>query len=286
MPPKRTTKSNPVSSKAEPRASSKTPAPRAKRPAAPRHDPTTDEALLALDPGYAPAPDIPLSVAERELTSLSRLARAEQARLSRVGITADKVDLLARFARRLGALEKAWQTARGAVQLTSAQRRLRDEAEALDAKLVAGGRWGCRNDPAAQAELSRIAEGSGLADTIQDLRDLVDFWSDHESALGVTDITRKDLERAKALADALEDAAANEASDASAAHALELRNRAFWAADELAKEIREGGRYAFRDQPKLAAKFVSRYRTSLRRRSREKAKSIEPVTAPALTAEA
>ncbi|WP_437937195.1 hypothetical protein [Sorangium sp. So ce341] len=290
MPLKRIVKNTSKSTSPKASSSGKTPVSRTRRPAAQTHDPTSEEALLALAPAYAAGPDIPVSVAERELTSLARLAHAHAARLARIGITSNQVALLARFARRLGALEKAWQKARGAVQLTSAQRRLRDEAEALDAKLVAGGRWGCRNDPAAQAELSRIAEGSGLADTIQDLRDLVDFWSDHESALGVTDITSKDLNRAKALADALEDAAANEASDASAAHALELRNRAFWAADELAREIREGGRYAFRDQPKIAARFVSRYRTSLRRRSREKAKPIEPVTtsapSPELTAEA
>ncbi|WP_437598653.1 hypothetical protein WMF28_38445 [Sorangium sp. So ce590] len=280
MPQRRTVKnsSKPTSSKVQ--SSSKTPAPRTKRLASPAHGPTSEEALLALDPIYATGPDMPVSVAERELTSLARLAQAQEARLSRIGITADKMALLARFARRLGALEKAWQKARGAVKLTSAQRRLRDEAEALDAKLVAGGRWGCRNDAAAQAELSRIAEGSGLADIIQDLRDLVDFWDEHEGALGVTDITRKDLDRAKALADALEDAAANEASDASAAHALELRNRCFWAADELAKEIREGGRYAFRDQPKIAARFVSRHRTTLNRRSRRKAKAAEPLAAP------
>ncbi|WP_437278065.1 hypothetical protein WME90_43720 [Sorangium sp. So ce375] len=280
MPPTRTVKNTPDSTSRKPRSSSGTPAAKTKRPAAKTHDPTTDEALLALDPGYASPPDIPLSVAERELASLSRLAGAEQARLAKIGVTADKVDLLARFARRLGAIEKAWQKARGAVKLTSAQRRLRDEAEALDAKLLAGGRWGCRNDDAAQAELSRIADGSGLADTIQDLRDLVDFWADHEGALGVTDITSKDLSRASALADALEDAAANEASDASAAQALELRNRAFWAADELAREIREGGRYAFRDQPKLAAKFVSRYRASVKRRSHRKVTAAAPVAVP------
>ncbi|HTN85759.1 MAG TPA: hypothetical protein VL242_18795 [Sorangium sp.] len=281
MPLKRTSKNTSESTSSKPRSATKTPASRkARRAAAPAHDPTSDEALLALDPTYASGPDMPLSVAERELTSLARLAQAHAARLSRIGIISDKVDLLARFARRLGALEKAWQRARGAVQLTSAQRKLRDEAEALDAKLVAGGRWGCRDDAAAQAELSRIADGSGLADTIRDLRDLVDFWSDHESALGVTDITRKELERAGALADALEDAAANEASDASAAHALELRNRCFWAADDLAKEVREGGRYAFRDQPKIAARFVSRHRTTLNRRSRLKAKQSKAEAVP------
>ncbi|XXY54978.1 hypothetical protein WME91_27985 [Sorangium sp. So ce269] len=281
MPLKRTPKNTSESTSSKPRSATKTPASRKTRsPASPSHDAASDEALLALDPTYAAGPDMPTSVAERELTSLARLANAQQARLSRIGITSDKVELLARFARRLGALERAWQRARGAVQLTSAQRRLRDEAEALDAKLVAGGRWGCRDDAAAQAELSRIADGSGLSDTIQDLRDLVDFWSDHEGALGVTDITTKDLDRARALADALEEAAANEASDASAAHALELRNRCFWAADELAKEIREGGRYAFRDQPKIAARFVSRHRTTLSRRSRLKAKKAKVEAAP------
>ncbi len=51
---------------------------------------------------------------------------------------------------------------------------------------------------------------------------------------------------------------------------------AFWAADGLAKEIREGGRYAYRLQPKTAANFVSRYRAALTRRSRRKAKDDQP----------
>ncbi|WP_437675226.1 hypothetical protein [Sorangium sp. So ce131] len=278
MPPTRTANSKPLLASSRKKA----PVSKTKRPSTPPVDPTSDEALLALDSTCAVSPDMPTSVAERELASLARLAQAQQARLSRIGITADKVDLLARFARRLGALEKAWQKARGAVKLTSAQRKLREEAEALDAKLVAGGRWGCRKDASAQQELSRIAEGSGLADTIQDLRDLVAFWSEHEADLGVTDITTKDLRRADALADALEDAAANEASDADAARALELRNRCFWAADELAKDVREGGRYAFRDQPKIAAKFVSRHRMSIKRRSRKKTIAAESAAAPEL----
>ncbi|AUX37806.1 MULTISPECIES: hypothetical protein [Sorangium] len=49
--------------------------------------------------------------------------------------------------------------------------------------------------------------------------------------------------------------------------------------------LHESYTHAFRDQPKIAARFVSRYRTSLRRRSREKAKPIEPVTAPASSPE-
>jgi hypothetical protein len=159
----------------------------------------------------------------------------------------------------------------------------RDNTEALDAKLLAGGRWACRKDPAAQEELSRIAEGSGLEDTIQDLRDLLAFWTEHAAEIAHTDITKKDLARAEKLADELAGAAAHESSDVDAARTLDLRNRCFWAADELASDIREGGRYAFRNEPKIAAKFVSRYRTTAARRTRLKAKSAraEKARAPA-----
>lgn len=243
-------------------------------------DPTTDASLLALDAGFAAAPDIPVSVAAAEFASLARLARSQQPRLTAIGLGPDKIDTLAGFARRLVALEKAWIKARNAVKLTAAQQKLRDEAEELDSKLVAGGRWARRKDAAAQDELSRIADGSGLADTIQDLRDLVLFWADHKDALPSTDITAKDLTRAATLADSLEGAAANEASNVDAARALDLRNRSFWAGDHLSKEIREGGRYAFRGEPKVASKFVSRYRASANRRSRRKAKTPPKPPAP------
>jgi hypothetical protein len=82
--------------------------------------------------------------------------------------------------------------------------------------------------------------------------------------------------RANQLADKLEAAAAKEQSSLTAAEALDLRNRCFWAADELAREVREAGRYAFRLQPKIAAQFTARYRTTIQRRSRAKTKPPEP----------
>ncbi|MFT3770784.1 MAG: hypothetical protein QM820_35625 [Minicystis sp.] len=254
-----------------------------KKAASKAPDPTTDAALLALSPDYAAFPDIPIAIAQRELTSLVRLALSQATRLGQVGISKSHIENLALFTKRLAALEKSWQKAKSGVKLTPAQKKLRDEAEQLDGKLVAGGRWALRKDEAAQAELSRIAEGSGLADTIQDLRDLVDFWAEHGDAIGKTDITKQDLARAKKLADDLDEAAAHESSNVDAAEALDLRNRCFWAADELAAEIREGGRYAFRGQPAIAAKFVSRYRASANRRARRKASAGKAKTAKAST---
>lgn len=113
----------------------------------------------------------------------------------------------------------------------------------------------------AQAELGRISEGSGLDDTLHDLRALLDFWERHEEHLDRTLITRRDLERAATLVEQLEPVAHKEADDVGAAQAHELRNRAFWAAHEVAREIRDGGRYVYADRPKVAAKFRSRYRS-------------------------
>ena len=245
----------------------------AKKNTKPKIDPASDEALRALDIAYAAAPDMPVAIAIAETASLARLAGARKAAFAKIGIPAERVDLLATYAKRLSALQKTWQRARGSVRLSATEKELLTEAEALDTKLLAGGRWACRRDKDAQEELSRIAEGAGIADTVQDLRDLVDFWAEHKTERASTDITDKDLVRASALADQLDAAAATEESNIDAASALELRNRCFWAADELSKEVREGGRYVFRLEPKTAAKFVSRYRASVARRAKRKAKA-------------
>jgi hypothetical protein len=245
-------------------------------------DPTSPAALRALTPDYAVAPDMPIGVAITELGSLSRLAKTSQGRLTAIGLGPEVTARVARFGKQLGACEDAWQEARAAVRLTASERADLAEAEALDDKLVAGGRWGCRKDPDAQKELSDIAEGSGLRDTVNDLRAGADFWRHHASKRSQTDVTDEDLRRAIALADALEPAAQKEEADVGAAQALELRNRCFWAADELAKEVREGGRYAFRKQPKVAARFTSRYRAEANRRSRKKAKAKAALAANAV----
>lgn len=256
----------------------------------PPPDPTTDTALLALPPTYAEPPDIPVDIARRELASLARLAKLCAADLAKVGITAETIELAARFSAVLVRKEKAWQQARKGVAMKPAERKLLEEAEALDAKLVAGGRWALRRDPAAQAELNRIAEGSGLHDTLQDLRDLQAFWTEHAEQRGKTLITDKDLARAATLVDALEPVAEKEAADVEATRAIDLRNRAFWAAHELAQDLREGGRYAYAANPKLAAKFTSRYRTTAVKRTRGTKKkqskrpaspAAEAVTSPA-----
>jgi hypothetical protein len=75
---------------AKPKAAPKRkPAPRPKqagkkKPATLAADPTSDAALLALGGSFSDSPDMPVAVAQRELASLARLARAQHARLERL----------------------------------------------------------------------------------------------------------------------------------------------------------------------------------------------------------
>ncbi len=243
-------------------------------------DPISDTALLALPRDYEASPDMPVAIAQAELTALGRMAQTVAGALAKVGITPHHITALGRFAKRLGLAESQWQAARTGTTLSVNDRKKLLEAEALTAQLVAGGRWACRKDLAARATLDKITEGSGLADTIADLSDLVAFWAEHPRELVNTDITARDLARATALAAALEVTADKETRDLDAAAAQALRNRCFWAADELAREVREGGRYAFRLQPKMAAKFTSRYRLTINRRNRDKAPAKPPAPSP------
>lgn len=231
------------------------------------HDPLSDEALFARPPELADAPDMPISIAVLEHGGLAKLARKHGSRLAAIGIAADQIALMGRFPKRLQGLERDWQKARNR-GLPAGLKKQQDEAERLKRKLLGGGEWACRKDQAALAILAAIRQGTGLADTINDLVDLYAFWNARPGELKHTKITRPDLGRASHLADTLSEAATDQAADTDAAQAYELRNRCFWAASELASEIRQGGRYAFDDTPKIAARFVSRYRVAIARRAR------------------
>jgi hypothetical protein len=234
--------------------------------------PTSDASLWALDARFEVRPDMPIPIALRELRKLAAFGEANARVFDKLGL-GPELALLRRFGARLQALQAAWLAARQVVARSGAERRLLAEAVALDAKLVAGGRWACRDDGDAQAALDRIAAGSGPEGTLEALRDGLKFWHSHAARRGFTDITDEDLERAEALLPQLEGVVEKETADRDATLARALRNRCYWAADKLAKTIREGGRYAFRQYPAIVAKLTSRHRAAIQRRSRRLART-------------
>lgn len=230
-------------------------------------DAKRDAALLLLPSSFAEMPDIPVEIAMAEMAALYKLAKKEARTLGRFGIGVKVIEELGAFGKELGERQRAWITQRDHAASPEGKA-LRDEADTLRSKMLAAGEWALRHDDSALQELARIREGSGLPDTIEDLYQLAGFWTKHASALKETRLSHHDVTRAAALATELHDVAGEEVSNLTIARALELRNRCFWAATAAANEIRQAGRYAFSDQPKVAARFASRYRQALNRRFR------------------
>ncbi len=234
---------------------------------APNIDPKREAALLLLPSSYADTPDIPVEIAVTEIGTLYKLAKKESKTLGRFGIGSKQIEELGSLGKELQERQRAWITARDH-SASSDKKTLRQEAELLKSKMLAAGEWALRHDDEALRELARIREGSGLPDTIEDLYHLANFWTKHAPILKETKLVPADVKRSSALAAELHDVAGEEVSNMTASRALELRNRCFWAATAAAGEIRQGGRYAFSDQPKMASRFASRYRQTKNRRSR------------------
>lgn len=251
-------------------------------PKSPKPKATTDgqreATLLLLPSSYAETPDIPVDVAAAEIAGLYKLAKKESRTLVKFGITGKQIEALGALGKELVERQRAWVTARDG-GASAQSKTLRQEAELLKRRLLAAGEWALRHDDDALRELARIREGSGLPDTIEDLYHLASFWTKHAHAMHETKLGATDVKRAAALAAELREIAGEEVSNLQASRALELRNRCFWAATTAASEIRLGGRYAFSDEPKVAARFASRYRQGHRRHAAPKPNGA-PVTQP------
>jgi hypothetical protein len=217
-------------------------------------DPASNEALLALPSEMAGPPDVPVAIAVLELRALARLADKRRAELAEIGVTREMIATLSRYAERLRRLDR---DARGP-KIPRGQRKKPHQAGALRDEMLAAARWALRRDPSALAELSGVRAGAQPHDTIHDLLLLARFWDARTADLGRTRLAPADVARARKLASDLETSLNGQALDEHG-EATALRNRCFWAAEALAREIREGGRYAFHASPKIAARFGSAY---------------------------
>lgn len=228
--------------------------------------------LLALT-DYS-APSIPVATLHQEADNLlTWLRQGGFAKLQAVGVAAEALPAAQRALNASREAQAAWTVVRGGNKSEA-----RKDAEARGAELrsflMAASRWNLRNDTDAQATLDRIAEGSGLADLVQDLYDLAALIESRAAAFA-NDST---FDPAAQIADA-KDHAAEIAGGIAAAQASgdkqaarELRDRAAAWLNDRVGELREAGTYAYRGTDDIK-RFRSAYRR--RRRLRFEAKSDE-----------
>ncbi|HEX4449194.1 MAG TPA: hypothetical protein VH044_20790 [Polyangiaceae bacterium] len=227
-----------------------------------------DEALLdGLDAAYADKPDLPVAnilQEARELGATMDKLGSDLVKGSDLAKGAAK-DLDARRAR-LDVAEAVWSAtrSRGTPTVITAARedgesQKRDAFEAL--------RYYLRDEGEVQLRLDEIAQGSGDADLVDDLKKLADLLEESGPALANADLPKKAPDALRAAAEALSGLAADRAVDPVSTKAQDLRNRAYWHLRHLMDEIRAAGRYVYRRDKKLVTAFrASLTRARARRR--------------------
>ena len=141
-----------------------------------------------------------------------------------------------------------------------AQLRKRDAVEAL--------RYFGRDNPELQQVIESISRRVGDAELVLELHTLAQAVEDNAAILRHADLPKGAAEQLRALADELDTQLAKHRVRSDASTALALRNRAFWHLRELLEEIREAGRYVFRNDARALALFRS---SAARTRARQRA---------------
>jgi hypothetical protein len=197
-----------------------------------------------------------------------------QAKLASVGLPRGHVAALAQAADGLR-YAQALQQSKSLRVTDGAQQGAISAAYALRGDVVAACRWNLRADRVAQSAIDRIMEGEGVVDLIADLNALAVFIQAHASAFAADDTFDPE-----AKAEACRQAAASTQAliaDSSAVDdkktTTDTRNRAWTHFKKLQKELSEAAQYAFRDDPRTRARFVSAYNKKRYSRAQANAKA-------------
>jgi hypothetical protein len=213
----------------------------------------------------------------QEASDLGELCRRSNVHpaMVKVGLPSD---FLVDLEQRVNAARQAqstWVSVRDQTKSTALVE-LEAHADDLRSELIAAGRFNLHDDREAQATLSSIRGGETVADLVQDLFDLATVYESRLDAFAADqsfDAPARVAE-ARTVAAELSQSISDERLDPEPAGTREMRDRAFTYLDDLVTQLRQAGRYVFRNNPEIARRFASRYR----RRQRRGARAGEPPT--------
>jgi hypothetical protein len=238
--------------------------------AATTHGLTTADrkALTELPATYERKLDVSVVALLQEAQQLAAaLVKLGDALVERTLVAADAATQLDRRRQRLESAELDWKavgsrvTPAAIVELRAqAQLRKRDAVEAL--------RYFGRDNQELQQVIESISRRVGDAELVLELHTLAQAVEDNAAILRHADLPKGAAEQLRALADELDTQLAKHRVRSDASSALALRNRAFWHLRELLEEIREAGRYVFRNDARALALFRS---SAARTRARQRA---------------
>ena len=220
------------------------------------------ETILAIADEQVKQPGIPISEALQEAENLYHWSADDAEELKTVGIT---TEMLNDVPVRAGAAREAqsiWN--KDYLSQEEAQKQWKVQAPlAFDFKndLLQTLRFAYRKDEALLGRVAAIAEGGSNADMVQDLNDIAVLGKENPEPLsGISfDLTQLDVAATKAdgLADLLAEANGDKAAQS---ESKTIRDKAYTHLKELVDEIRESGKYVFRNNKDRLKGYSSQYR--------------------------
>jgi hypothetical protein len=226
------------------------------------------EEAMALGEGEIDTPDIPVATAIAEVQASVDLVEEDKAVRARLFKSKFKAPDLTRAKLLLSALiiaQQRWnrvRTGRDEQSYTDAVER----AEQLRVSILTAADYNCAEDRVAVGRLSAVREGEGVADLLQDLRDLDVFLADYAASFAGDELFDLPASRA-ALAASITQLVplVSDKLQKDAATTRELRDRVYTLFMAQVRSMRQAAAYVFKDEAATRAKFQSAY---LLRRSR------------------
>lgn len=209
-------------------------------------------------------PEIPVDKLVGEARALAASAKKHQGRLTKVGLTAASVELVAALGQALAEAQEQLAASRkvgrsaAEVKADVASRAYRTRTlEDLTYALVDGVSEGSAD---AEARIAKIREGEGLDDLISDLGMIVAYVAEAAPALrAIGQDPKKLAELGAQLGDKLAALVDERRARADEVRGAQERDRVATALSAAMSAVRRAGRYAFRDDPEKQRLYVSAY---------------------------
>ncbi|MFA8299768.1 MAG: hypothetical protein ACEPOV_06380 [Hyphomicrobiales bacterium] len=239
-------------------------------------------AMLALDPDDVKLPTIPIEEFVYESENLYSTATRYFTELTKYGLTQEMLDTLLSRARALREAQAIWTSKYNALQ---EKIKLWDDASKecgkLQERLNKTFRFALRKEPRLLKRAKEIGKSSNDRDMIQDLQDycaLGKEYPDYFTAINFNteefaDIDKKALEYGRLYSDAISQK--NKQHDYK-----DIRDRAFTILNNLVRDIRDYGRFAFYKDDNIKKLFVSEYHKRHRNKGKEDPDEKKPTTPP------
>lgn len=216
-------------------------------------------------------PTIPVDVALQEAEDLHHWSSDDAAELAAVGITTDMIDDLPVRAGACREAQSIWNKDYRSQQ--EAQKEWAEQAPkayAFRNDLLASLRFAYRKDDALLSRISAITDGSGHADMIQNLNDIAVLGRENPDPLTAIGFDLAQLELAATRADELANLLAEANGDkADPNESKVIRDKAYTYMKELVDDIREAGKYVFRNNKNRLKGYSSDYWKKQNRNKKE-----------------